>query len=816
MTTLEDNTEVDRNYQAPLPPPEDGTLPSDSLPVDALIEGANTGVSGGDPEATDADQGVNPASATVGVESDDGDVQVNGSFIAGSNNNKKLTSRYRGVCWNKKNKRWQAAINSSGRYLYLGSYVSEEEAARAFDRAVLKIRGMRGKLNFNYQDYVNEHGILIEDERLNAVLQLHERMAAQRAAADAFARQQSELASTPIYIPQEGQVYGVVAAYSGREGLGSYDASAHRVEKVYVGGLQAGWPSTSPQGPLGARTMVEPVRDLQQVSPASFRDVSQPVDPRQVPGAHGVPYKVSDSFVPARTLHVDPTAYRATPKPAGHLPLRRSLRPLAPPPGGIISIPTVKKMVPPGCELDSFLLAEKGMYGVLYSDKHKQMGAGLFDGAGWHEFGLFDSESDAQRACRAAVSLISHLVSRLTRHAPAPAQVPQPAQKPSMGVRAGSHSDLQVLPVAKERRVEVEKETTSAPPPNPFSDSHHSTHLWHSLQEQNPTGRIVSNDSASMSEVVFSDSLKESFSPRLEGSRNASHLTATKSNSSVMGLAPSVSHPVSLSLGSPRMAQILQDRKYISKEAEFAANPKPLAVSLIGERAESDPLPPSNEHLQEASKDASLKGKGNVLERPGELMGRRHVEQAVQADLERECEPVREVPSPIPSGKADQIQSHRPRSISPLQWQPAEEDMVPVNCGNDPEAMNDLALDTHSLPLASDDVGDKLHNYPRMVTVDAGLQPSSDLRERAFCVSRREVLVHETAVDQAVVEFSFDASGTPPPCKPPRSVPGERLTSGKRKAEALHEDGLGEGYVMDKSIDLSRPGPPAWGGGAAY
>jgi len=28
-----------------------------------------------------------------------------------------------GVCWNKKNKRWQAAINSSGKYIYLGSYV---------------------------------------------------------------------------------------------------------------------------------------------------------------------------------------------------------------------------------------------------------------------------------------------------------------------------------------------------------------------------------------------------------------------------------------------------------------------------------------------------------------------------------------------------------------------------------------------------------------------------------------------------------------------------------------------------------------------
>ena len=36
-----------------------------------------------------------------------------------------------GVCWNKKNKRWQAAINSGGKYLYLGSYDSEGELMRA-------------------------------------------------------------------------------------------------------------------------------------------------------------------------------------------------------------------------------------------------------------------------------------------------------------------------------------------------------------------------------------------------------------------------------------------------------------------------------------------------------------------------------------------------------------------------------------------------------------------------------------------------------------------------------------------------------------
>lgn len=52
------------------------------------------------------------------------------------------------MCWNKKNKRWQAAINSSGRYLYLGSFVPEEDAARAFDRAAIRIRGRKARINF--------------------------------------------------------------------------------------------------------------------------------------------------------------------------------------------------------------------------------------------------------------------------------------------------------------------------------------------------------------------------------------------------------------------------------------------------------------------------------------------------------------------------------------------------------------------------------------------------------------------------------------------------------------------------------------------
>lgn len=69
------------------------------------------------------------------------------------------------MCWNKKNKRWQAAINSSGKYLYLGSFTCEDDAARQFDRAAIKLRGKKAKLNFDYNggfEYLGVSSLLQE------------------------------------------------------------------------------------------------------------------------------------------------------------------------------------------------------------------------------------------------------------------------------------------------------------------------------------------------------------------------------------------------------------------------------------------------------------------------------------------------------------------------------------------------------------------------------------------------------------------------------------------------------------------------------
>lgn len=51
------------------------------------------------------------------------------------------SSRYKGVTWHRRNRKWQATIKTRGRSLYLGCYVSEEEAGNAYAEAALAIQG---------------------------------------------------------------------------------------------------------------------------------------------------------------------------------------------------------------------------------------------------------------------------------------------------------------------------------------------------------------------------------------------------------------------------------------------------------------------------------------------------------------------------------------------------------------------------------------------------------------------------------------------------------------------------------------------------
>ncbi|KAK9831882.1 hypothetical protein WJX81_005087 [Elliptochloris bilobata] len=64
-------------------------------------------------------------------------------------------SKYRGVTRHHQHGRWEARIGrvQGNKYLYLGTFNSEEEAARAYDVAAIAHRGRKAVTNFGLRDY---------------------------------------------------------------------------------------------------------------------------------------------------------------------------------------------------------------------------------------------------------------------------------------------------------------------------------------------------------------------------------------------------------------------------------------------------------------------------------------------------------------------------------------------------------------------------------------------------------------------------------------------------------------------------------------
>jgi hypothetical protein len=51
---------------------------------------------------------------------------------------RQFSSKYYGVDWHKKTQKWRAHIVSKGTKIHLGLFVTEEDAALAYDKAVLQ------------------------------------------------------------------------------------------------------------------------------------------------------------------------------------------------------------------------------------------------------------------------------------------------------------------------------------------------------------------------------------------------------------------------------------------------------------------------------------------------------------------------------------------------------------------------------------------------------------------------------------------------------------------------------------------------------
>ncbi|KQJ98420.1 hypothetical protein BRADI_3g36820v3 [Brachypodium distachyon] len=74
-------------------------------------------------------------------------------------------SKYRGVARHHHNGKWEARIGRvyGNKYLYLGTYGTQEEAAMAYDIAAIEHRGLNAVTNFDVSRYIDWHRRLCRD-----------------------------------------------------------------------------------------------------------------------------------------------------------------------------------------------------------------------------------------------------------------------------------------------------------------------------------------------------------------------------------------------------------------------------------------------------------------------------------------------------------------------------------------------------------------------------------------------------------------------------------------------------------------------------
>ncbi|XP_051127265.1 AP2-like ethylene-responsive transcription factor TOE3 isoform X2 [Andrographis paniculata] len=70
------------------------------------------------------------------------------------------SSQFRGVTFYRRTGRWESHIWDCGKQVYLGGFDTADAAARAYDRAAIKFRGVEADINFTLMDYKQDFGLM--------------------------------------------------------------------------------------------------------------------------------------------------------------------------------------------------------------------------------------------------------------------------------------------------------------------------------------------------------------------------------------------------------------------------------------------------------------------------------------------------------------------------------------------------------------------------------------------------------------------------------------------------------------------------------
>nr|QIS93361.1 ethylene responsive factor [Litchi chinensis] len=146
------------------------------------------------------------------------------------------SSQYRGVTFYRRTSRWESHIWDCGKQVYLGGFDTAHAAARAYDRAAIKFRGVDADLNFNLSDYE-------EDREQTKNLSKEEFVNILRRQSNGFSRGSSKYRGVTLHKcgrweARMGQLLGKKAydkaaiKHNGREAVTNFDASAYEGEMV--------------------------------------------------------------------------------------------------------------------------------------------------------------------------------------------------------------------------------------------------------------------------------------------------------------------------------------------------------------------------------------------------------------------------------------------------------------------------------------------------------------------------------------------------------------------------------------------------------